>query len=155
MISILTLFYISTFFITENHSAKILAINLIPSLSHIEFFRPIWKELSLRGHEVTVITPLPSRDQTLINITEIDVSCLFEVRESVDILKHYSNNNWVWNIQFFWKYLLENLVETMLSNAALKALLGSDEVFDLICVEAQHPVLYAFGERFKAPVVGK
>lgn len=49
-----------------------------PSISHQVIFQPIWKELSLRGHKVTVITPNPLKDPTLTNLTEIDISYMYE-----------------------------------------------------------------------------
>lgn len=156
MMIIISLFvFLVSYHIIGNDAAKILAISWVPSDSHHKFFEPIWRELSFRGHQVTVITSRPMRDKTLMNITEIDVSSIFEVRDRIDAVKYYSKDNWSWNIQIFWKNLLESSMDTMLGNNDVKVLINSNAEFDLICVEAHHPIVYAFGERFRAPVVGE
>lgn len=43
----------------------------------------------------------------------------------------------------------------MLKSKDVKALLSSNETFDVIVGEAHSPLIFAFGERFKTPVVGK
>ncbi|XP_017781857.1 PREDICTED: UDP-glucuronosyltransferase 1-7C [Nicrophorus vespilloides] len=55
------------------HSVNILGYFLTPSYSHQITFQPIWRELSLRGHKVTVVTPHPLKDESLVNLTEIDI----------------------------------------------------------------------------------
>lgn len=58
--------------------AKILGIIPTPSYSHQLAFQPIWRELSLRGHNVTVITANPLNDPKLINLTEINISTVYD-----------------------------------------------------------------------------
>lgn len=65
------------------YSAKILGVFTIPSVSHQVMFQPIWKELSLRGHEVTVVTPNPLNDPTLTNLTEIDISFVYDAMNTL------------------------------------------------------------------------
>lgn len=62
-------------------SARILGVFTVASISHQTVFQPIWKELSLRGHNVTVVTPNPLRDPSLINLIEIDVSSQYKNME--------------------------------------------------------------------------
>lgn len=58
--------------------ANILGFFGVPSISHQQVYQAIWKELSLRGHNVTVVTPDPLNDPSLTNLTEIDVSYSYE-----------------------------------------------------------------------------
>lgn len=69
------------FFVSVNccvHGARILGVFAFPSISHQIVFQPIWRELSLRGHQVTVLTPNPIHDQSLTNLTEIDLSFTYK-----------------------------------------------------------------------------
>ena len=54
------------------YCARILGVVPIPSYSHQIVYRPIWRELSLRGHQVVVMTTDPMKDPALTNLTEID-----------------------------------------------------------------------------------
>lgn len=133
---------------------NILGVCWFPSKSHQMTFQPIWRELSLRGHQMTVITPVPLNDPTLTNLTELDVSYLFEVLKNNNFIKNYSKNNWIWNSIIFLKYLKEELVVSMMKDGEIQKLISSKLEFDLVIVEPHHPFLFAFGERYKAPVVG-
>ncbi|KAJ8930799.1 hypothetical protein NQ314_016376, partial [Rhamnusium bicolor] len=62
-------------------TAKILAIVFSPSYSHQVAFRPIWKELSKRGHDITLLTTDPMNDSKYKNIREIDLSKSYEIME--------------------------------------------------------------------------
>lgn len=155
MTTISTLFYITSLQFIILDAAKILGVSWVPSRSHHELFRPIWEELSLRGHKLTAITATPVQDETLTNLTEIDVSCTFDARNRINVLKSYSADNWTWDIVLFVKNSFQVFVEAMLSNDDVQKLIKSDAEFDVIVVQALHPALYAFGERFNAPVVGK
>lgn len=59
----LTLLFI--IFLLKNNfaeSARILCVFQMAAVSHHQVFQPIWRELSLRGHEVVVITPYPLKE---------------------------------------------------------------------------------------------
>lgn len=43
-------------------SARILCAFQMAAVSHHQVFQPIWKELSLRGHQVVVVTPYPLKE---------------------------------------------------------------------------------------------
>lgn len=144
----------STFF-RGYDAAKILAIGFVPTNSHQTFFNAIWKELSLRGHKVTLISPLPLRDPTLTNLTEIDTSFLYKILAEINISKQFSKGNSLWNSHIAMKNLMEHLMDLTLSNNEVKELIKSEEEFDVIILEARHSLGFAFGERFKAPVIGK
>lgn len=67
--------------------ANILGFFGVPSISHQQVYQAIWKELSLRGHKVTVVTPDPLRDPSLTNLTEIDVSYSYETFHNYSLKK--------------------------------------------------------------------
>lgn len=65
--------------LTVSQCANILFVTIFPNPSRQALFQPIWKELSLRGHNVVVITPNPLRDEKLTNLTEIDISKIYNL----------------------------------------------------------------------------
>ncbi|KAF5275158.1 hypothetical protein FQA39_LY18665 [Lamprigera yunnana] len=76
--------------------ANILAIMPTPSYSHQVPFQPIWKELSLRGHQVTTITTDPVKDPSLVNLKEIDLSSAYPIwNKEVALLTKKGNPNHV------------------------------------------------------------
>lgn len=75
--------------------ANILGFFGVPSISHQQVYQVIWKELSLRGHNVTVVTPNPLNDPSLTNLTEIDVSYSYEAFRNYSTEKFSrSINHW-------------------------------------------------------------
>lgn len=54
-------------FINNVGSARILCVFQMAAVSHHQVFQPIWKELSLRGHQVVVVTPYPLKDPGNLN----------------------------------------------------------------------------------------
>lgn len=148
-------FYLSSICFVGYDGARILGVTFIATNSHQNFFNSIWRELSLRGHEVTSMTAIPLRDKTLRNLTEIDVSDLFEIFKKQDLSKHFSVDNNFWDTVIFSKYMMQDFVDALLNIAKVKELINSDAKFDLVIAEVHDAVVYAFGERFKAPVIGK
>ncbi|KAF5300463.1 hypothetical protein FQA39_LY02262 [Lamprigera yunnana] len=133
-------------------SARILGMIHIPSYSHQILFRPIWKELSLRGHQVTVITSNPMNDSSLTNLTEIDVS---------GINKQWAEKNCFDYLHQSFKELTEIVIEQnyvavdyILSNPHVNKLIkDKNEHFDLLMIEGFHSATVAFSERFKCPFI--
>ncbi|CAG9820048.1 unnamed protein product [Phaedon cochleariae] len=136
--------------------AKILGVFPVPSISHQIVFQPIWKELSLRGHEVTVITPNPLRDALLSNLTEIDVSSSAKrAMDNSNIMKNLDITKSVFSRIMFGNHLLDALVKEELEQEEVSELIKSDETFDLIILQvfAMQPVVYGFGARFGSPII--
>lgn len=142
-------------FLTGCNAAKILGITWYPATSHQMMFHPIFRELSLKGHQVTVITPVPFRNRSLTNLTEIDVSFLFEVHRKSNFTWKLSAGSWIWDLVIYTKLIVQELFETMLESNEVQALIKSNENFDVVIGEAHSPLIYAFGQRFSAPVIGK
>lgn len=155
LLSVILCFYLFHFKILETESAKILGIAWYPAVSHQATFHPVWKELSLRGHQVTAITPVPLKDKSLTNLTEIDISFLFDVRKKSNSKEMFSKERYIWQLVLTIKHYLLDIFDQMLSNNEVQSLIQSQEKFDVVVAEPHSPLVYAFGERFIAPVVGK
>lgn len=128
--------------------AKILFVCNIPSVSHQIVYQPIWRELSLRGHEVTVITPNPLKDPALTNLTEIDMGFLYQY---MDVPLEFSDH-WRLFAEMFSTNLFD---EALFGHPQVKAMLDDHNLeFDVVLAEYLFPVTSAFAYRFKAPLIG-
>ncbi|XP_044746166.1 UDP-glycosyltransferase UGT5-like isoform X6 [Coccinella septempunctata] len=135
-------------------SYRILAWFPCPSISHQNVFLPILKEMSVRGHEVTVVTPNPLRDQTLKNLTEIDASVSYEVWKNKDVT--HLRRNWMsyFSIhQYFQDVMQEAIVLSFQNERVQEVVKKPRNYFDLIVVEDLNPVLFGLQHKFDAPLV--
>ncbi|XP_072379437.1 UDP-glucosyltransferase 2-like [Diabrotica undecimpunctata] len=137
--------------------ARILCVFQVPAVSHQRVFQPIWRELSLRGHEVVVVTPKPLKDSSLINLTEIDVSAAHS-----ELIKRHG-------FQFFMKKeyavhtkipklfaMLYESAEVILKNKEfIKIYNNSNQKFDVVIAQTFiSPILYSIAAKFNAPLIG-
>nr|CAI5843308.1 unnamed protein product [Callosobruchus analis] len=138
-------------------SARILGVFQIPAHSHQSVFQPIWKELSLRGHQVTVVTTKPLKDPTLVNLTEIDVSLdTCSIFQSVNFIEFMSDE---YSVYLKVDKLFEVnslLAEALLSNKQfIKVYNDSKAEFDVVLVQTFFsPVLYAVAAKLGSPLIG-
>lgn len=153
-IVIFTLCFINI--INQLNGARILAILHVPVYSHHVPFQPLWKELIKRGHELVLITcnPIPA-----INSTN-----LRQIKFNVDLkyLPNYAELRL--NRKSFISFMKDDVFVTCLHIAArifehpeVKKLYAPDskEKFDLIMIQMlATPALYAFADRFNAPIIG-
>lgn len=116
-------------------SANILGFFSIPSISHQIVFQPIWKELSLRGHNVTVITPNPLNDPALTNLTEIDVSFSYDFLKTVATNKFSEGmDHWVYE-KWFHSMLME-MNDVQFRHPKVRELLEDDtKTFDVVLAQ--------------------
>ncbi|XP_044262353.1 UDP-glycosyltransferase UGT5-like [Tribolium madens] len=136
------------------NSANILGVFMFPSISHQVVYQPIWRELSLRGHNVTVVTPDPLNDPTLTNLTEISVRFAYDILKEnrlQDIVSKDANPFETFKRIF---PLMEKILEAELESPPVSQLIKSDLKVDLILFECFHPALYGLAGRFKAPIIG-
>ncbi|KAF2902531.1 hypothetical protein ILUMI_03654 [Ignelater luminosus] len=147
MISVLFGFVVVT---TPTFSARILGLVPTPSFSHQIVFRPLWRELSLRGHNVVVLTTDPMKDSTLTNLTEIDASSSYKLWNEMNFnemleMGFFEGMNKV--ISFFYDVMEEQMqlpeVQNLLKNET--------EHFDVVMLE--FPLLASFAERFDCPII--
>lgn len=141
--------------INSAHSARILAIIPTPSFSHQIAFREIWRNLSLRGHQLTLITTDPINDPTLVNLTEIDVSFSYKrlatERQKIAVAAQQGV------VQFAFELFRQcaNLYEEQFSYEPIRSLLNNkSEHFDLVIGELMHVITFGFADRFKCPLIG-
>lgn len=144
---------ILTAFLSHVHSAKVLGVFTVASFSHQIVFQPIWKELSLRGHEVTVLTPNPLRDPTLTNLTEIDLSFQYENMEQFKQAVSKGTDHWAM-MDVVMDVFVNLTRKLFLSDAVLKFARDNTTTFDVVLAEAVDPTTYAFAAKFKCPLIG-
>lgn len=122
-------------FLTLVKTANILCFFSLPSTSHQIVYQVLWKELSLRGHTVTVVTPNPINDPTLTNLTEIDVSDSYEVYRNATANK-FSGTIDHWSIIKMFDWLMFTINEAQFRHPKVKELLEDDsKEFDVLLTE--------------------
>lgn len=144
---ILTILYVNV-----SNSAKILASIFIPSYSHQLPFRPLWKELAKRGHEITYITTNPMRDPSIKNIKEIDLSESYKILQVLNttcgVARETTGINEFVNdiIQHF--DAIDTVIDWQLSQPEIKGLIDNGTgYFDIFIVEVMNPIYIAFAEK--------
>ncbi|KAI4491175.1 hypothetical protein M0802_010396 [Mischocyttarus mexicanus] len=139
------------------NSAKILVIMPSPSYSHQIAYHSIWRNLSLRGHEVTLVTSDPLPDKNLTNFRQIDISMGYKYLKTLNFLEKRNTHSWINILEDYIFKIACTLIVNIFDHPDLKKIYAPDsnEKFDLVMVEALWtPSFYAFGHRFKAPLIG-
>uniref|UniRef100_A0A1Y1NNN5 UDP-glucuronosyltransferase n=1 Tax=Photinus pyralis TaxID=7054 RepID=A0A1Y1NNN5_PHOPY len=134
-------------------SAKILGVVPTPSISHQVVFQPFFRELSLRGHEVTALTTDPMRDPKLSNLTEIDLHFSYRIWNE-HIMKNalkFKTNPIGATIDFYKSTI--DIQDEQLRHPSVQALIRGEEKFDLIIIESIMPALFGFVHKFKCPYI--
>ncbi|XP_063913106.1 UDP-glycosyltransferase UGT5-like [Zophobas morio] len=121
---------------TPTLCSNILGVFIVPSISHQSVFQPIWKELSLRGHNVTVVTPDPLNDPSLTNLTEISVRFTYDFLKRKAMQEIISKDSNIFHSMYAAACFVDGVVEAELN------------------MESFHPGMYALAGRFKAPIIG-
>lgn len=130
--------------------ARILGIAPMPSFSHQMAFRSIWRELSLRGHEVYVLTTDPQNDPRLVNLTEVSLRhCYKHKIQFEDQLEHLSNMEVVQEV----RVMMGKVTEDFISNKQLQTWINESKRFDLVLVETFYPEFLILGEIFDCPKI--
>ncbi|KAJ8981271.1 hypothetical protein NQ317_004007 [Molorchus minor] len=147
------------FLLKSSENARILATVFSPAYSHQTAFRPLWKELLKRGHEITLLTTDPMNETNLPGIREIDLS------KSYDVMEQFGASDIVANGQssgksvkeLFDAYIkaLSETAKWQLGHPEVKALIqNKSEYFDLIMTEVMFPAHLGFVDRFRVPFIG-
>lgn len=149
--------YGPTYFVTDCAAARILAAMPIPSYSHQIVFRPLWKELSRRGHHVTLLTTNPMNDSSLVNITEVDWRYAYDLWNTkhnvAEMMSNYQSN--LLNVADRFVDMMSDIVDQELSHPQVQSLIRDpDTKFDLVMVEYLYPSMSVLSERFKCPFIG-
>lgn len=134
------------------HTANILGVILHTSYSHQLPFRPLWKELAARGHNVTVLTTDPT-NENLTNLREIDLSPAYEAWLSTDIIE-YSEKESLTKVISKLKEVGQKVVEVEMEIPEVQELIKNEETkFDLVIAEFYYPISVAFSSRFNCPLI--
>lgn len=132
--------------------ARILGVFNIPSLSHQVVYQSVWRELSLRGHDVTVMSPHPLNDPVLTNLTEIDLGFLYNSlgdlkKQMALVMDHW---DWITNLA---KYNQITTNELFSDRKVQEFIRDTTKKFDIVLVEAVLPSPAAFSYKFKCPLI--
>lgn len=125
---------------------------MFPSISHHMVFRPIYRELSIRGHDVTVVTPCPLEDPDLVNLSVIDLN---ETERERNLTKGFSSSSSTFSKINYAHRLCNEVVMDHLDNKKFQMLLNSGRQFDIVLVQALGPLPLAVAAKFKVPIVCK
>lgn len=133
--------------------ANILAVVLHTAYSHQIAYRPLWKELSLRGHNVTLLTTDPMNNATLTNLTEIDLSVGYKVWTSTDIIEYSEKHN-MFTVLNKIVEVGGDVIDAEMSVPGVQKLLQEEgHHFDLVIAEPYYPFAMAFSEKFNCPLI--
>lgn len=146
------LLFLCCFLFQYGESANILGVILHTSYSHQVPFRPLWRELATRGHNVTVLTTDPA-NENLNNLKEIDLSPAYEAWRSTDIIE-YSEKESMSNVILKLMDVGQKVVEVELEIPEVQELLHNKEThFDLVIAELYYPIAIAFSNKFNCPLI--
>lgn len=137
------------------NTANILGVFPMPSISHQKSFLNIGKELSLRGHQVTLIVTNPMFNKSLTNLTEIDISHVYNILKEKNFAEALASDHSAMDSVFHFRVMGKKMAKIVFSTPAVQDLIRSDKHFDLVIVETHETIFFAFGARFKAPIIGK
>ncbi|KAK5639821.1 hypothetical protein RI129_010632 [Pyrocoelia pectoralis] len=141
----------------EQNGARILGIVPTPSYSHQVVFQPIWIELALRGHQLTVLTTDPINNSSLTNLKEIDLGFAYDFWNVKHNFTHMIRTAPDSLLKFIDRYveMVDDIVDNQLAHPEVKTLIqNKSEHFDLLMLEYSFPSLTVFSERFKCPFIG-
>ncbi|KAF2881519.1 hypothetical protein ILUMI_24653 [Ignelater luminosus] len=134
---------------------NILGIFPHPGKSHFDVFEPLMKELTKRGHQVTVISHFPQK-RPLPRYEDVSLRNTAPIRMDVFDMNGFKLSRFE---QYYDVINLMNVgqssCENGLSSQPLKDFLSSDRKFDLIITEFfSNECFLGFVYRFKAPFIG-
>lgn len=134
---------------------NILCFFNIPVYSHQLIFRTIWKELALRGHNVTVISPDILNDSRIENLKEIDIHHIYDIYKIFDSTKILRKN--AFNIQKAFTFITATRMATEMAmkDENFQKIMKSDLKFDVVLAQAMNPLVFIVAAKFKAPIIGK
>ncbi|KAJ8974386.1 hypothetical protein NQ317_006165 [Molorchus minor] len=114
-------------------------------------FTSIWTELSLRGHQVTVITTDPINDPKLVNLTEISVR--WSYKYFANISKTAERDSTMWTVHNWFSDLTDPMTDEQLSYPPVQELVHGKKHFDVVLVEQFYPEFLGFAEVNNCPKI--
>ncbi|XP_063914602.1 UDP-glycosyltransferase UGT5-like [Zophobas morio] len=122
----------------------------IASHSHQVVYQPVWRELSLRGHQVTVFTPNPLKNATLTNLTEIDMSSTYDIWRQDYIGEKLAKERYMAAAEYWMMTKIEEITEECFKKVQT---MFEHTDFDLVIVESFDPLVYSLGCKFRVPFI--
>lgn len=151
MISV-TVFVLTALKIAQ--TARILGVVPTPSYSHQVAFRQIFAELSLRGHQVTVLTTDPMKNASLTNLTEIDLQGAYEDWRKHDLASFMlKNGHNPLTMVAKMDVVFKDLMDYEIYHPQVQELIHN-ETFDLVMIEMMFLHPFALVEVFQCPFIG-
>lgn len=126
------MFVLFCFSINFVKSARILGFFTVPSISHQQSFQSICKALALKGHEVTFITTDSLNDRSIGNLTEIDISQLYDILKTIDFRSSLSRGSDMSTRILGYFDLMGVLAHRALKDWKVQQLISGDEEFDIL-----------------------
>lgn len=136
-------------------NVKILGVFTFPSYSHQITFQAVYKELVIRGHSVTVITPNPMNDKTLGNLREINIHQVYDLLSGMEIGRVVTKDKNLFYYISLYYTLIGEANELAFGDQKVQNLLESDETFDILIVQVAHPLTLSIAARYRVPVIGE
>lgn len=139
--------------------ARILGIAAFPSYSHQVAYRPLWKELSLKGHDVTLITTDPMNDSSLINLKQINIHKetypVLRSSKLIQSLQMQSIYHQLFPFASFKIYadLIYELTKVIMEQTEVVKLLEDDTTFDLVITEPVVFIGFSFADKYKSKLI--
>lgn len=132
--------------------ADILAVIPSPFYSHQATFRPLWRELARRGHNITLITT--NLMESNENITQIDYHGTYEVFERNNFMNMLKTGYDFFDLMSKFFDMMDDLIHYQFTHPGLVELMESNRTFDLMLVEVSLPIWTLLSVKFKCPFVG-
>ncbi|KAK4877712.1 hypothetical protein RN001_010218 [Aquatica leii] len=149
-----TMLTVLVFLIAVSNGAKILGVFPYPAYSHYQLGDRIFKELSARGHEVTVITPYKENNLTE-NFKQVLLTNTLAEAEGLrkNLFTDHSNLNALQKLITI-DLLGLTFCEKALNDTKVKEFLQIDQKFDAVIVHQFSTEAYkGFCNHFKAPCI--
>ncbi|CAH1390771.1 unnamed protein product [Nezara viridula] len=137
----------------KSEGSNILVLLPLPLYSHTNTFMPVFKELAIRGHNVTMVSPYPQKD-SIPNWTEVIINGTAAEEKLGSAVKQMVGLNRYRFFSFIARVLSE-LMEVTFQEETLQNLIKAEDLqFDLVIIEpfVSEP-LVAFGHKLNVPVV--
>lgn len=147
--------FVFLMFFHLGNCVKILGFFTTPSYSHQQTFQTLCKELAIRGHEVTFISPEILNDESIKKLKGIDIHQTYDLKKKYSVGRFLSKD--VFTFERVLGYFLLSGVPTEIAFADEEVieLIKSGEEYDLLILQGMHPLTFAMAAKFKAPIIGK
>ncbi|XP_069670380.1 UDP-glucosyltransferase 2-like [Periplaneta americana] len=136
----------------KTEAARIISLMTYSGFSHFLLFENYMKNLASHGHNVTVVSHFPQKQQ-IENYTDISLQgSLPEMKQSFNIQEmRRLGILGVWNL--YWEYQV-GICEAVFKHPNMQKLLKSDEKFDLVVTHLlAADCMLGFAHKFKAPLI--